>query len=308
MRKHVGCAHSACKLLDAKRLQSVCLHQILNSHRPATQCEDVRYGERFLKISIVSPHRGDACFALGLSLVRWAHAGHKIRLVNCFTRSAYAPYSDADTVHPNDRMSYVSAMREKEDSVFLRQIPGAEMVDLRLKDAPIRMRCAEQDVYGRAVSEDDPAIGKIAAALEKRTGPDQVDVLLLPLGMGSHIDHSTTRAAAVRFASGLACGFYEEMPYGSREGAESERERLRIEIVRQTGSSLSPMICYAGASAGSAKRELAEIYCSVLDEASVEQMASAAERIGGERIWANERLLALVKAGVAGWSEMSISL
>ncbi len=281
---------------------------MLNAHRLPSTCEDARYGRRLLKISIICAHRGDACFAMGLTLVRWARAGHKIRLINCFTRSAYAPYSDADTVHPNDRMSYVSAMRAKEDGVFLRKMPSAEILDLRLKDAPIRLRCAEQDVYGRAVSDEDPAIAKIAAALEKRMGPDKVDVLLLPLGIGSHVDHSTSRAAALGFASRLACGFYEDMPYGSLEGAESEGERLRLDIERETGVSLTPMVCSTGASPFASKRKLVEIYCSVLDDASVERIASAAERVGGERIWANERLLAMVGAGAPGWSEGSADL
>ncbi len=225
--------------------------------------------------------------------------------MNCFSRSTYAPYSDADTVHPNDRMSYVSAMRSKEDAVFLRRMRGAEIVDLRLKDAPIRLRCAEQDAYGRAVSNEDPAIGKIVSALEKRTGSGQVDILLLPLGIGSHVDHSTARSAAMGLVPALACGFYEDMPYASREGAEDEREKLRLEIERQIDSSLSPMICSGDAAASPAKRTLAEIYSSVLDERSVEEMASAAERTGGERIWVNGLLLALVNAGIPGWAETS---
>jgi LmbE family N-acetylglucosaminyl deacetylase len=258
-----------------------------------------------LKISIISPHRGDACFALGVSLVRWARAGHQIRLVNCFTRSAHAPYSDADTVHPNDRMSYVTAMRDKEDKVFLRRMQGAEDVDLRLKDAPIRLRCAEQDVYRVAVNESDPAIAKITAALEKRIAPGQMDVMLLPLGIGSHVDHSTAREAAIGFATTLACGFYEDMPYGAREGAASERDRLLREAEQERGLSLSSVTCGALASAGASKRDLAEIYCSQMDEASVEQMAREAEHVGGERIWANERLLSLIAGGISGWSATS---
>ena len=250
-----------------------------------------------MKIGIVSPHRGDACFAMGISLVRWARAGHKILLVNCFTRSAYAPYSDADTVHANDRMSYVSALREKEDRVFLRQIGGAQIIDLRLKDAPIRFRCAEQDVYGRTSGDNDPAVEKIATALGKRVGPDQVDVLLLPFGISSHVDHSTSTLAATGIAQRMACGFYEDVPHGSYETAQQKLEQLRAEMEGRIGSILTPMLCRSD-EAGSAKRKLAEIYCSVVSDLSVEQMATSADQIGGERIWANERLAALMNTGV----------
>ena len=43
-------------------------------------------------------------------------------VLNIFTRSRYAPYSDAGFVHENDQLSYVSAMRLREDEHFLRRI------------------------------------------------------------------------------------------------------------------------------------------------------------------------------------------
>lgn len=256
-----------------------------------------------MRICIVSPHRDDACLSLGMSLIRWARAGHRIRIVNCFTRSASAPYSDADTVHANDRTSYVSAVREKEDKVFLRRVPGAEMVDLRLKDAPLRMRCKEHEVHGRPVNEADPAIAKIATALEKRVGSNQVDLLLLPFGIGRHVDHSTAREAALPFARELACGFYDDMPYPSLVDADLEVNELREEIATHTAWQIVPLLCRAGITAASMKRELARIYCSQIDEATVDAIAEIAGRDNGERIWANDRLLALVEAGISGWSD-----
>lgn len=255
-----------------------------------------------MKISIVSPHRDDACFSLGLSILRWARAGHSIRIVNCFTRSNYAPFSDADTVHANDQTSYVSAMREREDERFLRQVPGSNKVDLRLKDAPIRLRCEVDAVCGLAVNDSDPAIAKIRAALEKRLSLDQVDVLLLPLGVGFHVDHSTVREAALPFADLLPCGFYEDLPYGSRAGAEHEAEELQEQIAARTGLRLTPMICHEGKAAGLSKEKLVRIYSSQIDRETAAAMAETAERYSGERMWANEKLTRMADAGVSGWS------
>jgi len=255
-----------------------------------------------LNICVVSPHRDDACFSLGLALTRWAQAGHHILLLNCFTRSAYAPYSAADTVHPNDRTSYVSALREKEDVVFLRRVPGAEMVDLRLKDAPLRFRCGVDEVCHRAMSEADPAIAKITAALEKRIGIDQADLLFLPFGVGRHVDHITVREASMPFGASLACGFYEDLPYASRDGADTEIEALREDVGGRSGWSLTPIVSREGANGPRAKRKLTEIYCSQIDDPEVEAISRYLERYEGERIWANARLFDLVADGIAGWS------
>ena len=265
------------------------------SHRCVTQWSVL------LNICVVSPHRDDACFSLGLSLVGWANAGHRIRVLNCFTRSAFAPFSDAETVHPNDRTSYVSAMREREDKVFLRRIPGADMMDLRLKDAPLRFRCEVDEVFRRPMSEADPAIAKIRAALEKRVGIDRAEVLFLPCGIGRHVDHITVREAAMPFGRPLACGFYEDLPYASREGAERELETLVEELGGRPGWALTPVVRQDDADAAARKRKLTEIYCSQVDESSVEAMSRYAERYQGERIWANERLADLLRSGVDGW-------
>ncbi len=256
-----------------------------------------------MKICIVSAHRGDACLSLGVSLVRWARAGHRIRVVNCFTRSSYAPYSDADTVHANDRTSYVSAMREKEDKAFFRRVPNAELVDLRLKEASLRFRCEADAVVNLAWSEADPAIAKIAAALEKRVGANQVDLILLPMGVNRHIDHITAREAALAFAEAAPCGFYEDASFAAPESAEGDGNEMREEFARRIGWKLAPLLCRSGSDGAAMKRSYAQIYCSLLDEATVDVVARMHEQHGGERIWANERLVAAVDAEIPGWSE-----
>ena len=68
-----------------------------------------------MKIVVISPHRDDAAFSLGLSIGCWLDAGHAVNVVNCFTRSAYAPYAEFEFIHSNDRMARVSALRLRED-------------------------------------------------------------------------------------------------------------------------------------------------------------------------------------------------
>ena len=92
---------------------------------------------------MLSPHRDDAAFSLAIAITNWLTARHTVTILNVFTRSRYAPYSDAAFVHENDQLSYVSAIRLREDEHFLRRITEAlpkglksnlHMVDLNLKD------------------------------------------------------------------------------------------------------------------------------------------------------------------------------
>lgn len=193
-------------------------------------------------------------------------------------------------------------MREREDNIFVRRVPGSEKVDLRLKDAPIRLRCGVDTVCDRAVDDADPAIAKIRAALEKRIVPEPGEIFLLPLGVGHHVDDSTAREAVLPFVQRLAFGFYEDQPYGSHAGAEQEAKDLAEELARRTGGRISPMICRSDEGAGPAKRELVGIYASQIDAQTADAMARSAEKLPGERVWASARLEMLVEAGISGWS------
>ncbi len=193
-------------------------------------------------------------------------------------------------------------MREKEDKVFLRRVPGADLIDLRLKDAPLRFRCGVDEVFRRALDEADPAIAKIASALEKRVGGQDAELLLLPLGLGGHVDHITARHAAMPFALPLAFGFYEDLPYASREGADQEIDNACRSLEESYGLQLQPLIACDGPDAEPKKRKLCQIYCSQVDDATINAMSGFSRRYEGERIWANGRLSALVEAGFPGWS------
>src|SRR5277367_7138539 len=131
-----------------------------------------------MKILILSPHRDDAAFSLSLAITNWLTARHSVTLLNVFTRSRYAPYSDAAFVHENDELSYVSAMRLREDEHFLRRITetlpkglknNLHMVDLNLKDAPIRLRIPLEELSNTPVNPADASIEKIRQALTKQS-------------------------------------------------------------------------------------------------------------------------------------------
>jgi LmbE family N-acetylglucosaminyl deacetylase len=256
--------------------------------------------EPHLKILILSPHRDDAAFSLSIAITSWLTARHTVTILNVFTRSRYAPYSDADFVHENDQLSYVSAMRLREDEHFLRRITetlpkglktNLHMIDLNLKDAPIRLRIPLEDLSDTPVNPTDPAIEKIRKALVKQSEAGAVEALVLPAALGKHVDHLTVREAALTFTSTIPAAFYEDLPYATTHPSAATDLELLREYAEQRNEPLSPVI-YQIESAVERKRKLILGYASQIDDDAGTLISDFAARYnGGERLWANQSWL-----------------
>ena len=218
-------------------------------------------------------------------------------MLNIFTRSRYAPYSDAAFVHENDELSYVSAMRLREDEHFFRRITqnlpkgikgNLHMVDLNMKDAPIRLRIPLEDLSDTPVNPADPAIEKIRKAISKQTEDGAMEALVLPAALGNHIDHLTVREAAMHLTTVLPSSFYEDLPYAATcPSAATDLDRLR-DAAATLKEPLGPLI-YQIESAVEFKRRLVLGYASQIDNEAGTLISDFATRYdGGERLWANQ--------------------
>jgi LmbE family N-acetylglucosaminyl deacetylase len=268
--------------------------------RARSQPSDLCKRSSTLHILVLSPHRDDAAFSLGLALDGWLAAGHRVTVLGVFTRSLSAPFSDADTVHPNDLLSYVSAMRRREDAELLKLLPGLRMVDLNLKDAVLRLRCAADEAYTVTPAADDTAIAKVQKALGKIDMELKVEAILLPLGLGYHVDHLVVREAALEFASARACAFYEDLPDALRDGEGFVADRnidaaVAVELAN-VGDAHAPVTLAVSPGAEAAirrKRKIVSVYASQVDEATMETISNFASRYGaGERVWSNAAWIA----------------
>jgi hypothetical protein len=193
-------------------------------------------------------------------------------------------------------MSYVSAVRLREDQTWLRLVSAGvgagtlALHDLNLKDAPIRLRCTADNVCATPVKPDDKTFGKVTRALTALAP----DALILPLAIGSHVDHLTARVAALSWLSaGQPAAFYEDLPYSARPGAAEQLASSAAALDR----TLLPVFGSperTPAAAFTAKRKLALCYDSQVDDAQIEQIAGfAANYAGRERLWANAAWLQL---------------
>ena len=245
-----------------------------------------RPGGMSLKIVVVSPHRDDACFSLGLTIGSWIEANHTVVVVNCFTRSEYAPYADFEFIHSNDRMPRVSALRLREDEAWQKMYPrGLRLVDLNLKDAPQRLHVAVDAVIGRAVNPED----KTMAKLPKAVSALKPDAVVLPLALGGHVDHMTARLAmtqAEEFCE-TAMAFYEDLPYAAWPGVAEEIDSA----ARGLHAGLEPVFVTEEEHIDAAmkrKRRLALCYDSQIGDEVAAQIAAFSEGYGGrERLWGN---------------------
>ena len=222
---------------------------------------------------------------------------HTVTILNVFTRSRYAPYSDAAFVHENDELSYVSAMRLREDELFIRRITetlpkglknNLHMVDLNLKDAPIRLRIPLEELSDTPVNPADHAIEKIRKALTKQSEAGALEALVLPAALGNHIDHLTVREAAAPFTTNMPTAFYEDLPYATTHpSAATDLESFR-ETAAERNEPLSPVI-FRIESAMERKQKLVLGYASQIDTEAGTLISNFATRYdGGERLWANQ--------------------
>ncbi len=97
-------------------------------------------------------------------------------------------------------------MRLREDEHFVRRITqnlpkglknNLHMVDLNLKDAPIRLRIPLEELSDTPVNPADHAIEKIRKALTKQSEAGTMEALVLPAALGNHVDHLTVRESAM---------------------------------------------------------------------------------------------------------------
>jgi LmbE family N-acetylglucosaminyl deacetylase len=246
-----------------------------------------------MKIVVVSPHRGDAAFALGLAVGTWLDQGHAVEVMNVFTRTEQAPYSDVDSLHANDRMSFASAVRKREDEAWVKRYVGQlgrgklTLDDLNLKDAPLRLHCPADDVFQREPELTEKVVSKLTRALEL----SKADAVALPLGVGRHVDHLTVRAAGLpvdRQVFPLA--FYEDQPYAARATAAALDEAVQAATLA-AGVPLSASFASVPVDVEAAmqrKQRLALCYDSQLDDAATVEIAEFCRRYDGrERVWVN---------------------
>lgn len=242
--------------------------------------------ERVTALVVLSPHRDDAAFSTGSLLGLAATAGLPVTVLNVFTQSMYAPFGP-------DGLSIdaVTSLRLSEDQAVVSLLAqSAQLLDLALLDAPLRLHIRDDQVISGSLSPEQFAaeVERTAAAL-----PDlsHVDLLLAPLALGAHIDHLIARDAALRAVSPDRLGFYQDLPYASRmhspKALEQETAEILAVLSSHTQLPLRPWLLHAENDAGR-KRHLVSCYPSQVAPETVDEIAKWTESLGGEQLYLSD--------------------
>ena len=167
---------------------------------------------------VLSPHLDDAAFSVSPLL---AVLGESDRMVVAtpFAGSVTEPRGFAlacqlDKGLPPE-IDYM-ALRREEDKEWARGI-GVQIVHGDLKEAPHRSYHSASELFS-GIHPDDPIEPDLTAWLRGVSDDHPPEMILLPLGIGGHVDHLWLRRTTEAIFSGkVPLGYYSDQPYCAKQ-------------------------------------------------------------------------------------------
>jgi LmbE family N-acetylglucosaminyl deacetylase len=265
------------------------------------------------QLNIVSPHRDDAAFTVGLFMLHWLRRGGSVRIINVFTRSDFSHWNlndwtpDALTrgwlrllgsrrdgararLIGKTRRLIVSRFRRREDERMIAAMvagglgsANVSMLDLKWRDACRRIPCRLKDIQNASMWNEDRAreASELSEQLRELLAGEPV---VAPLSVGGHIDHRIVTAACVQLRDVCPLAFGVDLPYAAHADA-AEIKAQREKIGADLGVELEPFRVDPPADDGIAAthRAMVSAYESQVVPAQVEQILSYLA--AGEVVW-----------------------
>lgn len=199
------------------------------------------------------------------------------------------------------RILEITRLRKLEDASYFKAL-GAPRIDFDLLAASLRGYGWSLYVTDTDIAKNDPIFRVVVRLIRNLTAslvsadtsssmqaPESMRnsgrfIMLLPLGLGGHVDHLILREACSGVAQNQVRVYYEDLPYAARL-TDDEIER----VVRDFDSELRPHLFNIEASLAR-KIENLKLYKSQVSDKEVEQVLSYATRLGAglgpcERLW-----------------------
>lgn len=226
-----------------------------------------------MKIFILSPHIDDAAFCLTLNIAKFVTANLPVTLINCFTISAFTTIDCG--VKGREK---VSLLRQKEDQEFNKLFNSEiNIINLDLLDAPLRNN------YIHQFNQFNPAELDLIEKIKSFLAVNADGLILCPLALGNHIDHTLCVEAVVQLHQNKQILFYEDLPYTARVSQEEinghieDLERkLSVKLVNYTDGFKNSKID---------KERAIRVYESQMNDEICLEIISYMHQLGGERLW-----------------------
>ena len=166
-------------------------------------------------ILVLSPHLDDAAFSCGGLLAQFADAGMRVVVATVFTRSVPHPTGFALACQTDKGLGadvdYMALRREEDRRAMA--ILGAEPRWLDLPEAPHRGYHSAAALFAGPVAPEDTIVDAVADTFRLLQRDLRPDAVLIPSGIGQHIDHRQVISAARRTIPDMAQVYYRDAPY-----------------------------------------------------------------------------------------------
>lgn len=230
-------------------------------------------------MTIVSPHYDDVPLSLGQSLRDGAMSHCDVRVRVVFGRSNWTTW-----VHPTrSRAVPITWWRRVEESVAAGRF-GYRWTAAGWDEALLRWGVPGSDALldARADLTAEPLIDEVGAWLVAVTrSADRPELLLVPAGLGGHIDHRIVALAAAGRLDELSVpvGFYEDRPYVAHLD-----QAQRIEQLAAVLPGLEP-VEVSGPVTAATQHRVRRCYPSQIEEFFVAAMERDLAAGAVERVW-----------------------
>ncbi len=231
------------------------------------------------RVTVVSPHFDDVPLSLGQSLRDGALSRCEVRVRVAFGRTNWTTW-----VHPTPgRAPLIGGWRMAEETLAARRF-GYRFTVARWDEALLRWGAMDRQLLDAGADlSAEPLVGEVSAWLELvlEQREMQPDLLLVPAGLGGHVDHRIVAeaAAALCTTSRVPIGFYEDRPYVAHLDKGTVSDQLG-----QLGLELQPH-AVSGPVSRSTQRLVRRCYPSQMDPYFLQAMEHDLATGAVERAW-----------------------
>ena len=174
----------------------------------------------------------------------------KITILCIFGTSNYTSYMESEKAYLDTEL--ITKIR-RDESILAASKVGANFISLDFLDAPLRMQDSTEwnekylssdyhKAQGYISNHPIPHhVNEISALLDEILNEQLPDEVWIPMGLGNHVDHKTTRAACLKTLSTkkickskLQIRLYEDLPYSSPNHCQQV-----IDAFKDVGTSLT---------------------------------------------------------------------
>ncbi|RMH00568.1 MAG: PIG-L family deacetylase [Chloroflexi bacterium] len=247
--------------------------------------------EPYYDLIYLSPHLDDAALSCGGQI--WTHTtnGRSVLIVTIMAGDPpNIPLSDfARLLHDRWSLAQNAVTRRREEDACACRVLGAEFVHWDIPDCIYRYDEATNEPlypsWADIITTQHPADNELIQSLVHRLlHLPAWGEMVVPLGVGGHVDHRITRLAAEKAFGGENLLYYEDYPYVREPGALEQVILGKSNLWQPQAISLSAMaLSHKVAAIACYASQLSSFFNGRSD--LEQQIAEYAQRTGGERVW-----------------------